>query len=258
MKRLNCAKIRLVLVGVVAAIVLGGESAKADFTFGEPINMPANIDSTSWDDDMCVSACGCFLFFGSTRPGGQGEYDIWIASRASVNDDWSTPVNLGATVNSPYRETDPSISVDLLSLFFMSNRPSGSGGQDLYVTTRATQEDPWNEPVNLGQIVNSAGNDSDPSISADGLSLYFSTWRGPCPGGLGGDDVWVTTRKTTNDAWGEPVNLGPPINTTYDDYMPCISSDGLALFFNSSRPGGFTGPDISDIYVSTRPSKNAL
>jgi len=262
MKRLNDYRMRLLVVGFVASIVLINGSVKADFTFGEPTNLPAYIANSSsssyYGDDLCVSACGRFLFFGSTRPGGQGGYDIWSAARASVSDDWGTPVNLGATVNRSTDDTDPSISVDLLSLFFRSERSGGSGGSDLYVTTRATTEDPWSEPVNLGPTVNSTGNDSDPSISADGLSLYFSTWQGPRPGGLGGDDIWVTTRKTADDTWSEPVNLGPPINTASNDSKPCISSDGLALFFNSSHPGGFTPSvfDNSDIYVSTRPSKD--
>jgi hypothetical protein len=263
MEQFNGNRVNLMLVGVVAAIVLGGVTAKADFTFGEPTNLPAYIANSSsssyYGDDLCVSACGRFLFFCSTRPGGQGGYDILSAARASVSDDWGIPVNLGAMVNSPTDDADPSISVDLLSLFFRSERSGGSGGSDLYVTTRATTEDPWSEPVNLGPTVNSTGNDSDPSISADGLSLYFSTWQGPRPGGLGGDDIWVTTRKTADDTWSEPVNLGPPINTASNDHKPCISSDGLALFFNSSRPGGFTPSvfDNSDIYVSTRPSKDA-
>jgi hypothetical protein len=262
MKLLNGYRMKLVLVGVVATIVLGG-TAKADFTFGEPTNLPAYIANSSsslyYGDDLCVSACGRFLFFGSTRPGGQGGCDIWSAARESISNEWSTPVNLGATVNSPTDDTDPSISVDLLSLFFRSERSGGFGGSDLYVTTRATIEDPWGEPINLGPTVNSTGNDSDPSISADGLSLYFSTWQGPRPGGMGGDDIWVTTRKTTDEAWSEAVNLGPPINTASNDHKPCISSDGLALFFNSSRPGGFTPFvfDNSDMYVSTRPSKDA-
>jgi hypothetical protein len=263
MKQLNTDRIRLIVIGIAVGIVFGVGSAKADFTFGEPTNLPAYIANSSsssyYGDDLCVSACGRFLFFCSTRPGGQGGYDIWSAARASVSDDWSTPVNLGATVNSPTDDADPSISVDLLYLFFRSERSGGSGGSDLYMTTRATTEDPWSEPVNLGPTVNSTGNDSDPSISADGLSLYFSTWQGPRPGGLGGDDIWFTTRKTADDTWSEPVNLGPPINTASNDHKPCISSDGLALFFNSSRPGGFTPSvfDNSDIYVSTRPSKDA-
>jgi hypothetical protein len=253
---------RMVWLGVVVAIMACTGPAQADFTFGEPVGLPAHIANSSssqyYGDDLCVSACGRLLFFGSMRPGGQGKYDIWGATRTTLNDTWGTPVNPGATINSPADETDPSISVDLLSLFFRSDRPGGFGATDLYVATRATPEAPWSAPVNLGPVVNSTGSESDPSISADGLCLYFSTWRGPRPGGYGGDDIWVTTRRTTDDAWGEPINLGPPINTLSNDSKPSISSDGLALFFNSSRPGGLTPSvfDNSDMYVSTRPSKD--
>jgi Tol biopolymer transport system component len=262
MKRLNDLRMRLVLIGIVTVIVLGGGSAKADFTFGEPAPSADQIESAYDDDDFCVSACGRFLFFGSTRAGGYGNYDLWVATRATLDSDWGIPVNLGPTVNSSALDTDPSISTDGLSLFFRSNRPGGSGRSDLYVATRMTTDDPWGEPINLGPTVNSTGEDSDPSISADGLSLYFSTFQGPRPGGCGGDDIWVTTRSSISDPWGEPINLGPPINTSYNDFMPCISSDGLALFFNSSRPGGFNNsmPSLSlnaDIYVAIRRSRNS-
>ena len=264
MKRSNNYKIMMALIEFVAGIIFGCGSARADFVFGEPTNLPAHVANSSspqdFGDDLCVSASGLSLFFGTARSGGQGDYDIWEAKRASLDSSWSTPVNLGGKVNSPADDTDPSISADGLSLFFRSHRSGGFSEGDLYVVTRGTTGSPWNEAVNLGPVVNSTGSDSDPSISADSLSLYFSTYNGPRPGGHGGDDIWVTRRASPSDPWGEPVNLASPINTSYNDFMPCISSDGLALFFNSSRPGGFNSsvPGIhnSDIYVSIRRSIN--
>ncbi|MFB0556216.1 MAG: LamG-like jellyroll fold domain-containing protein [Phycisphaerae bacterium] len=254
MKLVNGLETKLVLVVFVTAVVISGGRLRADFTFGEPTNLGPTVNSSAGDWDPDISADGLSLFFGSNRPGGE---DIWVATRPTQNDPWDTPVNLGPTVNGSSDETDPSLSADGLSLFFRSNRPGGSGGLDLYVTTRATIDDPWREPVNLGPIVNSAGNDSDPSISHDGLSLYLSTFRGPRPGGLGGDDIWVTRRASTSHAWGEPVNLGPPINTAHNDFMPTISADGLSLFFSSDRPGGYGGY-YGDIWVTTRATTDDL
>jgi Tol biopolymer transport system component len=154
--------------------------------------------------------------------------------------------NLGPTVNSSVRDFAPTSSADGLSLYFDSSRSGGYGDKDLWVTTRPTTEDPWGEPVNLGSTVNSSADDVAPSISGDGLSLYFISRR---PGGFGERDIWVTTRPTINDPWGEPVNLGPPINTLYRETGPCISSDGLELYFNSDRPGGSGG---ADLFVATR------
>ncbi len=256
MKWLNGYRTRLAFAGLLAVIVVGSGNAKADFTFGEPTNLGPTVNSSDGDFDAGISADGLFLYFGSYRASGYGDVDIWVATRPTQNDPWDMPVNLGPTVNSPYLDSDPSLSTDGLSLFFRSHRPGGSGGGDLYVTTRATTDGPWCEPVNLGPIVNSVGDDSDPCISADGLHLYFSTYVVPRPGGLGRDDIWVTTRPSTSDSWGEPINLGPPVNTPYDDLQPCITADGLALFFDGYiRPGGEGGDDI---WVTTRASTDDL
>ena len=156
------------------------------------------------------------------------------------------PTNLGPTVNSSAGDNAPYISADGLALYFHSSRPGGYGDKDLWVTTRPTTNDQWTDPVNLGPTVNSSSPDQCASISADGLALYFNSAR---PGGYGDKDLWVTTRPTTNDIWTEPVNLGPTVNSSDGDARPCISSDGLSLYFNSPRPGGF---GYNDLYVTTR------
>ncbi|MHC4298194.1 MAG: TolB-like translocation protein, partial [Planctomycetota bacterium] len=92
----------------------------------------------------------------------------------------------------------------------------------------------FGNPVNLGPAINTSARDLKPNISADGLSLFFRSNR---PGGYGGHDIWVTTRTTTNDEWGIPVNLGPTINSSSKDSGPSISVDGLSLFFDSVLPG---------------------
>jgi Tol biopolymer transport system component len=79
-------------------------------------------------------------------------------------------------------------------------------------------------PTNLGSTANSSSGEGVLRISADGLSLYFASTR---PGGYGGLDIWVTTRATKADPWGTPMNLGPPVNSSADDYAPSISADGL-------------------------------
>jgi hypothetical protein len=104
----------------------------------------------------------------------------------------------------------------------------------------------WSAPVNLGATVNSSVNDLGPALSKDGLSLYFQSGR---PGGFGAFDLWVSQRETTEDPWGQPVNLGPVINTASVEGAPSFSRDGHLMFFNSNRPGGFGD---TDIWVSWR------
>ena len=90
----------------------------------------------------------------------------------------------------------------------------------------------WKTPTNLGAPVNSSDNETRPSISSDGNTLYLSSDRS---GGEGGDDIWVTTK--VDGEWQEPINLGPPINTEHADFLPSINEYGTTLYFISNRPG---------------------
>ena len=254
MKRVNDSRIGIELVIFVATIVFGG-SAKADFAFGEPVNLrtvipaidPAHesIDRLSYD--------GLELYIQSDRPGGQGDYDLWVLKRASKDHDWGPAQNLGPGINSSTIEGGLSISADGLTLYFDSLRAGGQGSWDIYMTTRTTTNDPWGPVVNLGPKVNSSSADGGPSISADGLELYFNSWR---PGGYGKGDIYVIRRATTNEPWTDPENLGPLVNTPFEDCMPCLSADGLLLFFCDNfqasaqpRPGGYGG---SDLWMTSR------
>jgi hypothetical protein len=104
---------------------------------------------------------------------------------------------------------------------------------------------PWSQPVNLS-AVNSSYTDNQPTLSRDQLSLYFAS---PRPGGLGGNDIWVSRRVSVDSPWEDPLNLGAPINTSANDQGPTLSPDGLLLLFHSNRAGGHGGQDI---YVARR------
>jgi Tol biopolymer transport system component len=215
-----------------------------------PENLGSIVNSQYGDTSPSISADGLSLYFMSTRLDGR---DIWLSARATAEDDWPPPVNLGPPINnSQWRDASPSISADGLSLYFDSIRPDRPGQIDLWVARRKTTDDPWSEsePVNLGPRVNSSAVDSQPSISADGLSLFFGSTRP----GYGSYDLWVTTRETTDDEWGSPVNLGPTVNSSNLDGQPDISADSLTLFFVSyNRPGGYGG---SDVWVTRRETKD--
>ncbi|MBN1507577.1 MAG: PD40 domain-containing protein [Sedimentisphaerales bacterium] len=136
------------------------------------------MNSSASESDPEISADGLSLFFQSDCPGGYGYPDLWVTRRLSKDSPWEKPVNLGPTLNAGHYDGDPEISPDGLSLFLcIYGRVGGYGGVDLWVSRRATPHDPWADPVNLGPIVNGAFGDSDPSISADGSVLYFSSNR---------------------------------------------------------------------------------
>ena len=116
---------------------------------------------------------------------------------------------------------------------------------------------PWGTPVNLGPVVNSPYNDNSPAISQDGLSLYISSSLTPAPpgarpGGLGGPDIWVSQRASLDAPWGEPVDLGPNINSAGNDGVPSLSTDGHRLYFHSTGRGGC---GAADLFVSRRQDK---
>jgi len=245
---LNDYRLRLMLVGFVAAVVLGGGSGSvnADFTFGESTNLGPTVNSSASEGSPSISADSLEIFFDSNRGGGSGGYDLWVSTRQTTELVWGTPINLGPPINTPSDDHHPSISLDGLTLYFTSDRPGGYGDRDLWVTTRSATSEPWSEPVNLGPTVNSSSREAAPSISADGLELFFHSKRS---GGHGDTDIWVTTRATTSKPWAEPVNLGQGLNSLSKDKAPDISTDGLMLFFNSQKPGTY---GLGDIWFSKR------
>ncbi|NQV33989.1 MAG: PD40 domain-containing protein, partial [Phycisphaeraceae bacterium] len=238
---------------LVLALGISIEVAKADFTFGEPTNLGPTVNSSYREFNASISADGLSLLFISNRPGGVGGLDIWMTTRETLDEDWGEPVNLGPTINTPVGEWGVSISSDSLSLYFDTSQSGSVAIDDLWVATRATTDDNWGNPVSLGPTVNSSADDYSPSISADGLSLYFTSGRS---GGSGNYDLWVTTRQTIHDPWGTPVNLGPTVNSSVFDLFPGISVDGLALFFTSFASDGSGGYGQTDIMVTTRATTN--
>ncbi len=173
------------------------------------------------------------------------------ADRRPEFSDWSTPVNLGAPVNSGANDASAVLSKDGLSLYFSSDR-SGFGGEDIFVSKRRSKNARWQESVNLGAVVNSASTDRLRSISTDGRILLFQSNR--VAGGQGGNDIWASVRSRVNDdfAWSTPVNLGSVINTEKEEiaanYWFGNGDRRKKLFFSSSRPGGIN--NSADIYLS--------
>ena len=127
---------------------------------------------------------------------------------------------------------------------------------DIWIMTRTTISDDWSIPVPLGPTVNSSAEESWPSISHDGLSLYFCDGFSRLkfrPEGYGEGDIWVTRRTSDSDPWNLPENLGPIVNTKYSEVCPFIWGDGCTLLFSSIRPGG---RGSWDLWIATRGTKS--
>ena len=236
-----------------AALHTGAHDQPKFSDWSTPVNLGPVVNSTVADVDPFISKDGLSLYFvaGQGR-GGSGQRDIWVSQRASVDDLWGPPQNLGPTVNSAAQENTPTLSHDGHRLYFASNRPGGSGGFDLYVSRRRDKRDDfaWEAPVNLGNGVNTSANEADPAFHEEeatgGVTLYFASNR---PGGAGLEDIYAGALGP--DGSVGPVGLVAELSTSSNDKHPAIRRDGLELFMTSDRPGGFGN---ADLWVSTRTS----
>ncbi|MCX5646979.1 MAG: protein kinase [Phycisphaerae bacterium] len=218
--------------------VLSRPSKEDDW--GAPVNLGPAVNSSKDDCLGSISPDGRTFYFSSDRNGGYGGLDIYMSTRATKSSPWGQAVNLGPSINSSGDDRSPCISPDALELYITSYRPGGYGYHDIYVSRRATTNDPWGQVVNLGPVVNSAYGENYPCLSPDGRLLFFNdrdnSWR---PGGYGLNDIWMSRRVSLSDPWQAPVNLGPLVNGPTVDTNPRISPDGSMLYFWSNRGGSF-------------------
>lgn len=199
---------------------------------GMPPNSFANEGSvaiTQDGEEMFITICG--------KSDSYGECDIYVSKRKG--DGWGEPRNLGKNVNSSWWDGHPTLSPSGDTLFFASNRFGGYGGLDIYFSVRT--EKGWSKAQNIGYPISNARDQTSPYMAVDGKTLYFSSSG---HGGLGGLDVFFTRVDSTTGKWGEPVNLGPPINTSRNDYFFSIPASGELIFFSSDREPGYGGFDI--------------
>jgi Tol biopolymer transport system component len=185
-------------------------------------------------------------FFMARGPqyGGEGGIDIWVATRKHTDEPWGAPVNLGPELNSSSNDFCPTLDRDGHRFFFVSNRPGGCGGDDIYTSRR--KGDGWYAPQNAGCEVdggpNSAGNEAGPSPlpeRGEGKVLYFSSTRS------GSGDIYRSEREGHDYGVAEVV---AELSTASVEGQPNLRRDGLEIFFFSNREGS------NDIYSATRPS----
>ena len=222
-----------------------------DDPWGPPVNLGPTINTGVTDSIPAFSRDGHWMFFNRLDgPGGFGGFDLWASYREHVHDDfaWETAVNLGPEINTEFLDAGPGYfendDVGVPLLFFGSTRPGGLGASDIYVSAQLP-DGSWGTPEPVEEL-NSPANEQRPSIRFDGLEMFLWSNR---PGGVGGNDLWVSTRDAVSDPWGTPVNLGAIVNSPQADLQENIAPDRQTLYFVSTRPGGLGGQDL---YVTTR------
>jgi len=214
----------------------------------------ASINTIYNEGAQTISTDGKLLFFTAcTRNDGIGSCDIYYSRNKSGN--WSVALNAGEPVNSPSWESQPSISANGESLYFVSSRHGGHGGMDIWKCNLkgfSTWGTPiWGNPVNLGDSINTPGNEMSPFIHSDGKTLYFASDYLP---GMGGYDIFYSRQK--NDSlWSIPQNIGYPINSFKDEQGLVVDAAGKNAYYSSDRPGS-KGMDIYsfELYKNARPT----
>ncbi len=178
------------------------------------------------------------LFTKRDGTGNNDKEDIFTAY-LEPNGDWTNPVSIAQTINSIYNEGTCSVTADGKILIYTScDAPDSEGSCDLYIAYKVNGS--WQRPTNMGKKVNSSSWDSQPSLSADGRILFFSSNR---KGGFGGNDIWYSVMQK-DKTWSEAKNLGSVVNSAKDEISPFMFFNNEILFFSSNGHQGFGGMDI--------------
>lgn len=219
------------------------EAIKHPYDF-KPVNLGPGVNTPDDETMPSLTIDGKFLYF--TRHYGSGrmqDEDIFMSMHTSNG--WQQASSIGSTINTEqYVEGAQSISASGKYLFFTSgDRPDGLGRTDIYMARKTGDE--WERANNIGAPVNTPGYETQPCISADGKQLYYSGIRAD---GYGGTDIWMCNLNP-DGAWGKPQNLGPNVNSEYDDMRPFIHPDGQTLYFSSR---GHEGMGNFDIFMSRK------
>ncbi|RYE00056.1 MAG: hypothetical protein EOP54_01485 [Sphingobacteriales bacterium] len=202
---------------------------------GFPLNSanPESFQNRAYNDKyMIYQKCDNRSVNGWER----GGCDLYLSY--ATKQGWSEPRPFGYTINTVAFEGMPSLSADESALYFVSDRPGGYGGKDIWVSYFVNGK--WQVPENLGPNVNTEKEETAPSIAADGKTLFFSSNGRP---GMGGFDIF-SSKLLSDSSWTMAANLGSPINSGFDEIAGSVSLNGEELYFSSDQPGGYGGMDI--------------
>lgn len=211
---------------------------------GNPFDNQIN---TSFNEGMSTLVRdGRTLYFTAcNRPEIKGPCDIWTGQ--VENGQVREVKAILDHPNSESWESQACISCDGRVLYFASNRPGGLGGTDIWVSVKQ-KDGSWSNPTNLGAPINTDKDEESPFISNDGNRLFFSSTGHM---GFGGQDIFMSTFDKYR-GWSNAFNLGPKINSPFEELGFVLTADGLSGYFASDRPGGFGGMDIYKVNLQSQ------
>ena len=205
-----------------------GKSWSVSESIGRPINTDGNEASVG------ISPDGQEILIYKDDNG-----DGNIYSTTLHGDIWSTPIKLNSNINSKHWEPSAFISADGYTIYFISDRPGGFGGRDIYFSQK-TEKGDWGKAVNMGSTINTAYDEDAPFIHPDGITLFFSS-NGHNT--MGGFDIFYSSLSDDGTKWLAPVNVGYPINSPDDDVFYVVSADKTKAYYSSFKEGGIGEKD---------------
>ena len=216
------------------------EKVDGEWTTAFPLKS-INRPSTN-EGAQTISQDGKLLFYTVCDDrNGFGNCDLYFAE--VVNGRWTKAKNMGAQINGAGWDTQPSISADKKNLYYTSKRKGAVGGSDIWMSTRL-EDGSWAKPENLGEAINTPGDEASPFIHPDNNTLYFMSDGHT---GFGGDDLFYS-RRQSDGSWGTPKNMGYPINTESDEGSLVVSANGKTAYFATNRFNKGKNKNRYDIY----------
>ncbi|MGZ3864885.1 MAG: OmpA family protein [Bacteroidia bacterium] len=215
-------------------------STKTDSGWGEAKNIGPPINTVGNEASVGISADGQEILIYKDD---YGDGNIYSTSLKGSN--WTVPKKLNAHINSKSWEPSAFITPNGNTLYFVSDRPGGMGGRDIYKSEKNARGE-WGKAINLGSPINSQFDEDAPYLHPDGITLYFSSNGHKT---MGGFDIFQS-KLVNNTTWSDPVNVGYPINSTGDDVFYVVSPDKKTAYYTSMRDGGY---GEKDNYIITFP-----
>jgi Tol biopolymer transport system component len=210
----------------------------------DPPTAVTELNSSEFDDDPALPADMLEIYF-NRSPDVTGIGDIWRSQRASVSDPWQSPSPVDE-LNSTEADGTPDITPDGLTIYFSSRRSGGPGSDDLYRSTRADRNSPWQPPV----LIQELSTDQADTLIRTGLGQTIAVFTRTDTGlSLDGMELYSTSRPNAQSPWSTPQPI-TELNTAVGEGPGSLSADGLMLYFWSNRPGSA----YADLYRTTRPA----
>lgn len=202
------------------------------------------VNSNGQDLVVTLSEDGLVMMFTSDRPGGEGGYDLWQTSRTTPTGTFAPPSPI-AELNDAGVQFDPWLTPDGLELWYLSG-PTITSLQ-FKVTRRADRASPFGLSTTMTEL-EAAGHVSEPTVSPDGLDIWFTSDRA---GSIGDFDIWTAHRTALGAAFGAP-HVVPELSTTKGDSCPRLSRDGTTMYLVYDGPNPFAGDGSADLWTATR------